>query len=105
MSPMITERSIITAAQDQVSVDLDGEVVILNLKDGVYYGLETVGARVWELIQEPRTLKEILEVLLQEYDVEPDRCAHELRALLEDLAAKELIEIREDTSKLTSERS
>ncbi|NOZ28715.1 MAG: lasso peptide biosynthesis PqqD family chaperone [Chloroflexi bacterium] len=97
MSPMITERSIITAAQDQVSVDLDGEVVILNLKDGVYYGLETVGARVWELIQEPKTLKEILETLLQEYDVEPDRCARELQALLEDLAAKELIEVREDT--------
>ncbi len=96
MSPMITERSIITAAQDQVSVDLDGEVVILNLKDGVYYGLETVGARVWKLIQEPKTLKEILEILLQEYDVEPDRCARELQALLEDLAAKELIEVQED---------
>ena len=50
-------------------VILVDEAAILNLKTGIYYGLDPVGARIWNLIQTPRQLKEILETLLNEYDV------------------------------------
>jgi hypothetical protein len=49
-----SRHSIVVATKDQVSSDLGGEVAILDLKAGVYYGLDTVGARIWNLIQEPR---------------------------------------------------
>ena len=42
------------ATKDQVSCDLAGEAAILNIKSGVYYGLDPVGARIWNLMQEPR---------------------------------------------------
>ena len=89
----VVKSSIIVAAKEQVSCDLGGEAAILNLKDSVYYGLNTVGVRIWELIQEPKTADEVLGILLEEYDVESDRCKRDLLALLQELAAHGLIEV------------
>lgn len=71
------------------------EVVVLNLRDGVYYGLEDVGARVWTLLQCPMTLREIQDALVAEYSVEPERCARDVRALVDELLARGLVELRE----------
>ena len=54
MSQTISDRSVVVATKDQVSCDLAGEAAILNIKSGVYYGLDPVGARIWTLMQEPR---------------------------------------------------
>ena len=82
------------AAKDQVSSDLGGEVAILDLKAGVYYGLDAVGARIWSLIQEARTVNEIRDILLEEYEVEPEHCERDLLALLRRLADEGLVEVR-----------
>jgi hypothetical protein len=92
---MISNTSIVVASGDQISSDLAGEVVMLNLKNGTYYGLDDVGARIWSLIQEPRPVAAVRDTILQEYDVEPDRCERDLLALLDELAAAELIEVRD----------
>jgi hypothetical protein len=80
-------------AEEQVFSELDNEVVILKLDNGTYYGLSDVGVSIWNLIQEPRTVEEITNNLLEEYEVEPEQCRRELEALLQDLAANHLIEI------------
>ena len=82
------------AAKDQASSDLGGEVAILDLKAGVYYGLDAVGARIWSLIQEPRTVNEIRDILLEEYEVEPEHCERDVLALLRRLADEGLVEVR-----------
>ena len=51
--------SVVVATKDQVSCDLKGEAVILNFKNGVYYGLNTVGARIWQALQEPKRVAEL----------------------------------------------
>ena len=93
MKARISKNSTVSAAKDQVSCDLAGEAVILNMNSGIYYGLNAVGARVWGLIQEPMTVSSVLDTLLAEYDVETDRCESDLFLLLDDLATRELIEI------------
>ena len=82
MKTNICKDSTVVRAKDQVSCDLVGEAVILNLKSGVYYGLNPVGARIWELIQEPRTVSAVLDVLLEQYNVEAGRCERDLFCLL-----------------------
>jgi len=89
----LSESSIIVVTKDQVSCDLSGEAAILNLKSGVYFGLNTVGASIWKLIQEPRTIKEIRDALVEEYDVEPKRCEQDILELLHELSTHELIQI------------
>ena len=98
MERMLSGRSIVVAAKEQVSCNLAEEAVILNLKAGVYYGLNPVGARIWNLIQEPRTVHEIRDAILEEYDVDPDRCESDLLVLLRDLAAKELIRTKDEAA-------
>lgn len=98
MKAQISRTSTLVAAKDQVSCDLAGEAVILNLKSGMYYGLDSVGARIWNLIQEPKTVSAVLDTLLEEYDVEPDRCESDLFILLNDLAGRDLLEIKTETN-------
>jgi hypothetical protein len=97
-----TSRSVVVAGQEQVSADLANdyprEVVILDLKSGTYFELQEVGARVWDLLQRPRVVGEIINVLLDEYEVETPECESQVCALLDDMAARGLIEIRDESN-------
>ncbi len=95
MSAAISDHSIVVVTKDQVSCDLAGEAAILNIKRGIYYGLDPIGARIWNLMQEPRAVVEIQNAITGEYDVEPERCARDLVGLLEKLLAEGLIEVKE----------
>ena len=86
----------VVASKEQASADLGDEAAILNLIDGVYYGLDPVGARIWKLIQEPRTVREVRDTLLDEYNVDADRCEHDLIVLLTELAEHDLMTIIDD---------
>jgi hypothetical protein len=93
LEAQILKSSAVVAAKNQVWCELIGEAVILHLKSGNYYGLNPVGSRIWHLIQEVRTVGAVLETLLEEYDVAPERCEADLFSLLQNLAANELIVI------------
>ena len=86
-----TSQRQFVAAPDQVSSDLDGDAVILNLNSGVYFGLNPVGARVWELLQQPRTIDEICGAVRQEFEVEPERCQRDLINLIEQMRTQGLV--------------
>jgi hypothetical protein len=92
---MITTDSIVVASPDQVSSDLAGEIVMLNLASGTYYGLDEVGARIWNLVQQPTPVSAVRDAILDEYDVEPERCEQDLLVLLADLDRAGLIEVRD----------
>jgi hypothetical protein len=95
MKKKISENTVISVAEEQITGDLlDGEVVILNMKDDVYYGLDHVGGRLWSLIQEPITFGQVIQTLLDEYDVEYQQCSEDVLGLLEDMLSKGLIEVK-----------
>jgi hypothetical protein len=90
---LLTDLSRIAATTNQVSSEMDGETVILNLENGVYYGLALVGARIWHLVQERTTFAEVRDTLLAEYDVHAMSFEADLRTLLAQLAEEGLVEI------------
>ena len=91
--------STIVRSSDQVSTDLGKEVIILGLDSEEYYSLEEVGVRIWGLIQEPKTVMEILDSILNDYAVAPERCEGDVLAVLEEMADEGLIEIRHETTR------
>lgn len=93
VSPL-ADDSRITVSSNQISCDLAGEMAILNLDNGVYYGLDPVGARLWTLLQEPRTLAQVRGALLLEFDVDADVLERDLRELLGNLIKQGLIDIQ-----------
>jgi hypothetical protein len=80
---------------DVLSQDLNGEAVLLNLKTGVYFGLDPVGSRVWGLLVEHAEVAKILEALVSEYDVPRDRCAADLVTLITQLQEHQLVTVSE----------
>ncbi|NLG50447.1 MAG: lasso peptide biosynthesis PqqD family chaperone [Chloroflexi bacterium] len=94
----ISLSSRIAACKNQVSADLDGESVILNLDSGTYYGLNESGAAIWQLLQEPRRVSEIRDTLLAEYDVDAERCEQEVIALLQAMAEAGLVEVQDEAA-------
>ena len=91
----LTFDSVVQAVPRLVSADMGEEVILLHLKNGRYFGLEAVGARIWELLKKPLRVGEIESTLLSEYDVEPERCRAEVARLLEELVEQDLVEVRD----------
>ena len=87
----LTLETIVLKSREQTSTEVGDEVVILGFGNNQYFGLDGVGARVWELIHEPRTVASVRDVLLEEYDVDAERCESELLTLLEELRGESLI--------------
>jgi hypothetical protein len=85
--------SIVVATKDQVSSDLGGETVLLSMQSAMYYGLDEVGTRIWELLGQPIRVSDICDAIEREYDVERERCEADVLGLLRELAAKGLIEV------------
>jgi hypothetical protein len=71
--------------------ELDGEAVLLNLDSGMYFGLDRVGTRVWQLIEEHGRLDAVVERLLEEYDVAPDVLRADVATLVTALVDKGLV--------------
>lgn len=89
----IALESTVHATQAAVSSELADEVVILNLSNGVYYGLNPMGTTVWQLVQQPQRVSDVCARIHAEYDVEPERCERDVLALLQDMQAAGLIEV------------
>jgi len=79
-------------SEDVVWRNLQGESVLLDLKSGVYFGLDAVGTRIWTLLQDRRNLQAVLQELLSEYEVSEETCAHDLMDLVSAMAEKGLVQ-------------
>jgi len=87
----VTLETVIQASPGQVSCELEGEAAILNLRTGVYYSLDPVGAAIWKLIDRPRTVASVRDAVIETYEVDDARCERDLFSLLERLAGEGLI--------------
>jgi hypothetical protein len=69
------------------------EMVLLDLDSEEFFGLDGVGARVFELLEEPRSFDDVITTLLREYDVDPETLTADVTALVSDLVARKLVVI------------
>lgn len=83
----------VVVSSKQISCDLADEAVVLNLEDGIYYGLNPVASCVWGLVQKPRTIRELREALLSEFDIEESICTRDLIDLIGQLKRWGLVEV------------
>jgi len=97
MDAPLSLHTIVVAAPEQVSCPLGEESAILNLKNSVYYGMNPVGACVWNLVQQQRSVAELRDAVMDEYEVEAERCEREILELLEKMRSEGLIQVVEKT--------
>jgi hypothetical protein len=93
MSEPLGSDTALVVVDDALSTTIEGEAVVMDSSEGVYHGLNEVGSRIWDLLSTPATVAEVQEAIVDEYDVEPERCRRETREYLATLVEKELVEI------------
>ncbi|MBP1638432.1 MAG: PqqD family protein [Bacteroidetes bacterium] len=72
--------------------ELDDNQVMMHLEKGKYFGLNPVGKRIWDMIQQPKSFDEIIDTLLHEFEVEEEVCVREVKAFLDNAVKCEIIE-------------
>ena len=85
----------VTFADTVFAQEVDGEMVLLDMNSENYFGLDEVGTSIWQAMQEKENLKEVFEVLLEQYEVEEDVLKKDLVAFVEKLKESGLVKVEE----------
>ena len=85
----------VTFAETVFAQEVDGEMVLLDMESENYFGLDEVGTAIWQAMQEKATLQEVLEVLLDQYDVEAEVLERDLSDFVGKLLESGLVEVKE----------
>lgn len=80
-----------TVSESVVAAELEDEAVLLNVETGIYFGLDAVGSRIWELLSEGTSDDTLIDRLLAEYEVGADRLRSDVTTFLSELENKGLI--------------
>ena len=87
----LTLESCVKLSPDVLFQELQGDGVLLDMKSGVYFGLDRVGTRIWQLMAEPKPLAAVVAAMLEEFDVTKDRCSEDVLTLARKLAEQGLL--------------
>lgn len=90
---LLTLADSIKVTEDVVHRIVGDEAVILNLKSGLYYGLDAVGSRIWKILAEQESLKAVFDTLLREYDATPEELEFDILRIVGEMQQKGLVEI------------
>lgn len=89
----IKQGTIIKRKDNQLFSEIDGEVVMLSVENSEYYGMDKVGSRIWQILEKEIKFRDLISLLIEEYDVTEDQCIKDTMAFLEMLDEKGLITI------------
>jgi len=88
--PKIPDR--LAPKSDQVAAKvMDGEAVIINLANGVYYSMDKAGGLIWSMVEQARSLEVIADAVAAAYDVPPERARADVEQLAAQLVAEDLV--------------
>lgn len=79
--------------EDLITAAMDGDTLMLDAHAGVYYGLDEVGGQIWAYLAAPITIRELVDRLAAQYEVEPLRCTRDVAALIEQLSARNMVKM------------
>lgn len=82
----------VSVSSQAVARTVGQDTIILDLQSGMYFGLDPIGARIWQLMEDERALSEICDTLLGEFEVERSRLEADILKLAQDLLDKKLID-------------
>lgn len=83
----------LTRAADALAAPVEDRLLLLSVEQGSYFDFSPVTRRIWELLEEPRSLSELVASLVSEYEVDPETCRTEVRAVVKRLVVEGLLVI------------
>jgi hypothetical protein len=92
MSP-IDPATLIVRDPDMIAAEMDGDLVMMSIERGEYFGIGGVGTRAWELLEEPTTLVGICAAVCEEFDVDAATCRADLLGFVDELLTLGLVRV------------
>jgi hypothetical protein len=89
---MFEMSTVVKRSEQQVSCNLNDEVALLHLDTAMYFGLQGVGAQIWESLEEPRSVADICNDITKNFDVTSATCHDDVVRFLAGLRDAGLIE-------------
>ncbi len=89
---MLDLSTVVKQSTSQVSCNLNDEIAILSLDKAVYFGLEGVGAQIWQAIEQPRTVADLCKLIVENFDVPATQCEADVLKFLHSMHAAGLLE-------------
>jgi hypothetical protein len=94
---MLSYSAIVVVCRDGlIEAEVGDEIVVLSIKQGICYGLNRVGSRIWGLLATPIRICDLCAALLDAYSVDPDVCKRHVLDLLEELRTEGLVAALEE---------
>jgi hypothetical protein len=97
-SQAINEDTIVGRNKDVVHSDLEGEKVLLSVQAGKYFRMNRTASRVWDLLEEPRSVSDICDALVREYAVSYSSCLTDVSESLTGMARHGIVQIHHEPS-------
>jgi len=87
----ITKDTVVSRTKEVLASEMDGETIMMSIAGGSYYGMDNIGSRIWELLEEPIRVSDLCHRLMEEFDVEVDQCLADVMVFLNALGENKLI--------------
>ncbi len=91
MMEKITLDNVVNQPEGFVSADLDGETVLMSIEEGTYFGFDKILSRIWEDLKTPIRVSDLVDKLLENYDVEREECETDMLKVLNDMIGDNLL--------------
>jgi hypothetical protein len=95
MKKEISLESIVNWAEDIIASDIDDEKVMMCIEKGKYYKLDPVGRGIWDLIETPIKVSDLVKALLAKYDVDKETCERDVLGFLEELYEGGILQVKD----------
>jgi hypothetical protein len=90
---MLNLNSIVQRASDVIAAESGHDLVMVSVTKGLYYGISDVARGIWEAIEHPKKVSDLIDDLTASYSIDRETCARETIAFLESLRAEELLQV------------
>jgi hypothetical protein len=93
MNGQVGLSTVVVRSEKVLASDIDGEIVMMSVEHGTYSGLDSIGSEIWSLLENPRRVSEIRDIMMKRYDVQQEQCEEDILAYLNDLASDDTIKV------------
>jgi hypothetical protein len=91
----ITQHSLLTRNPDLVAAGMNGDIVMMSIERGLYYGISGIGTRVWELLEQPMHVEALVQAIQAEYEVDEATCQRDLLVFARELVKHGVVTLAE----------
>jgi hypothetical protein len=87
--------SIVQRRSDLIAAEVDEDIVMVNVESGFYYGVANVAREIWDAIESPAKVSDLIDNLSATYDIDRSTCEEQTLSFLENLLAERLLQVRD----------